>query len=649
MEDYRDMKLSIGMMVKNESKYLERCLQSLQPLREAIESELIIVDTGSTDNTVEIAKHFTDKVYFHPWNDDFAAMRNITINYATGEWFLVIDGDEILQDSLPVIKFVQSPHNVDYGAAAVHVKNFTDERNWNKFSINQGVRLFRNDGSFSYTGVVHNQPVFKGKACLLPTVFLHYGYLSTDKNLMEEKFQRTATILKRELEKDPENIYYWYQLSVSYGMHNEYEPALQAIKRAYQLLQEKDQSTHKDHLYVYQQYVIMLSKLEFFEEIETVAKAALAHTEDLMDVHCLQAEAYLHLQQVEKSIESYEKYLSLVEEYQLKEHNTSVIDYTLNHKEKAYFNLCALYRSVGKLDKAIESIIEVKDVSFRKEAYQRLVALCYEQNVPERIRTYYEQVVSPSGSIAQKEFEELLEQLHGDGENPFTDEVRKNFAKMKGAYAIWNRWKLGRLKGKRLESAIGKISFQQLPPFYNALVVELFRVKACKGISHVFSSVTEDRWNQLVSYVHENEEESFERWIHDILGFFAAHKLSSEYVYCKLVRNLSRVAIFLSLGKRQPAEGILLQRYLISGLSYVRLVYSEKILSEVLAPALIADAEDLFFLRLWQAEKEIRVQHGVNWQDVDGILRQQYPVLGEVISYWQTMAFEEYSRKVNVR
>ena len=82
------MKLSIAMMVKNEEKYLQECLEALQPLREAVDSELIIVDTGSEDRTVEIARQFTDKVYFHRWNNDFAAMRNKTIEYAT-EWLLI--------------------------------------------------------------------------------------------------------------------------------------------------------------------------------------------------------------------------------------------------------------------------------------------------------------------------------------------------------------------------------------------------------------------------------------------------------------------------------------------------------------------------------------------------------------------------------
>ncbi|NLL52873.1 MAG: glycosyltransferase, partial [Peptococcaceae bacterium] len=82
--------LSICMMVKDEEKNLPRCLESLKPLMQQVDSELIIVDTGSTDNTVNIAKSYTERVYFHPWNNNFSEMRNITISYAQGEWILIL-------------------------------------------------------------------------------------------------------------------------------------------------------------------------------------------------------------------------------------------------------------------------------------------------------------------------------------------------------------------------------------------------------------------------------------------------------------------------------------------------------------------------------------------------------------------------------
>ncbi|MBQ8841096.1 MAG: glycosyltransferase, partial [Ruminiclostridium sp.] len=89
------MLLTIGMIVKNEEKYLEQCLNGIKPILEQVDSELIIADTGSTDRTVEIAKKFTDNVFYFEWIKDFSAARNSTLEKAKGEWFMFVDGDEV--------------------------------------------------------------------------------------------------------------------------------------------------------------------------------------------------------------------------------------------------------------------------------------------------------------------------------------------------------------------------------------------------------------------------------------------------------------------------------------------------------------------------------------------------------------------------
>ena len=80
------MTLSVCMIVRDEAPVLERCLDSLR----GVWDELIVLDTGSVDETPEIARRYTDKVFFMPWEDDFAAARNRAFSYATGDWLLSI-------------------------------------------------------------------------------------------------------------------------------------------------------------------------------------------------------------------------------------------------------------------------------------------------------------------------------------------------------------------------------------------------------------------------------------------------------------------------------------------------------------------------------------------------------------------------------
>lgn len=86
------MRISLCMIVWQEEKALERCLEGIA---DAVE-EIVIVDTGSTDRTKEIARQFTDKIYDFPWVDDFAAARNFAFSKGTGEYLLWMDAEDIL-------------------------------------------------------------------------------------------------------------------------------------------------------------------------------------------------------------------------------------------------------------------------------------------------------------------------------------------------------------------------------------------------------------------------------------------------------------------------------------------------------------------------------------------------------------------------
>ena len=76
--------LSIGMIVKDEIRCIEKCLKALQPLREAFPCELVIADTGSTDGTREVAERYADILFDFSWIDDFAAARNAVMDRCSG-------------------------------------------------------------------------------------------------------------------------------------------------------------------------------------------------------------------------------------------------------------------------------------------------------------------------------------------------------------------------------------------------------------------------------------------------------------------------------------------------------------------------------------------------------------------------------------
>ena len=92
--------LSIGMIVKNEERSLEKCLKALTPLRQAIPCELVIADTGSTDKTKEIAEKYADILFDFKWVNDFSKARNAVMDKCSGKWFMTVDADEYLCSSV---------------------------------------------------------------------------------------------------------------------------------------------------------------------------------------------------------------------------------------------------------------------------------------------------------------------------------------------------------------------------------------------------------------------------------------------------------------------------------------------------------------------------------------------------------------------
>lgn len=192
--------ISACLMVKNESANLNRCLKSIKQFVD----EIIIVDTGSVDNTLEIARHYGARIYNHPWEDDFSKHRNQSISYAEGEWVFIIDADEELvkPESLTwsQVREIFKKHTKDFPAAAVQIRDIQKGLEVLKFN---STRFFRN-GKVKYEGIVHNQPIIEGDGQAVYSDFLlirHYGYDLTPEQ-KHQKFLRTSGLLLKLVEED---------------------------------------------------------------------------------------------------------------------------------------------------------------------------------------------------------------------------------------------------------------------------------------------------------------------------------------------------------------------------------------------------------------------------------------------------------------
>jgi glycosyltransferase involved in cell wall biosynthesis len=158
--------LSLCMIVKNEEFFLSRCLSSVKDYVD----EIILVDTGSTDETKAIAAQFTDKIYDFAWIDDFSAARNYALDRATCDWILVLDADEWMEDRhaqslrhiiadteldaffLTEYNYSNNPLETDWEPVKEKTKYCMDYAGYRKSVI---ARLFRNRTDIRYQGRIH--------------------------------------------------------------------------------------------------------------------------------------------------------------------------------------------------------------------------------------------------------------------------------------------------------------------------------------------------------------------------------------------------------------------------------------------------------------------------------------------------------------
>lgn len=231
-----DIKLSACLIVKNEERNLERCLTSLA----GIVDEIVVVDTGSTDRTVEIAQKFNAKLGQFEWCQDFAAARNESLRLATGNWVLWIDADEEVAPNSRNVLF-EGIIRPQFAGYFIRIVNFMSEDSEANQYIHTPVRLFQLRTGVQFEGRIHEQVLPSLKKLGLPCATLgsatlyHYGYQPSQMD-EKSKLERTVGLLEREVADHPNDAFQWFNLANAYSVGRLYEKAIDAAQKSAALL-----------------------------------------------------------------------------------------------------------------------------------------------------------------------------------------------------------------------------------------------------------------------------------------------------------------------------------------------------------------------------------------------------------------------------
>ncbi|SDF43622.1 glycosyltransferase [Sporomusa acidovorans] len=220
--------LSIAMIVKDEEAVLRACLDSV----EEIADEIVIVDTGSADKTVEIAKNYTDKVYSYLWQDDFSAARNFAIDQCCCEWILFLDADERLAAARESLRELIT--NTTKEAFMLPMKNYTGPV-CSAYNVIGVLRLFRNLPHYRYIGKIHEQVGIANHEVVGYSDFPVISHSYSGPCQRQDKRRRNIKILSEQLKCEPENeAFIKYYLGCEWLGLGQYQQAYACFQFAYE-------------------------------------------------------------------------------------------------------------------------------------------------------------------------------------------------------------------------------------------------------------------------------------------------------------------------------------------------------------------------------------------------------------------------------
>ncbi|MFB5269985.1 glycosyltransferase [Paenibacillus enshidis] len=294
--------ISLCMIVRNEEDYLSKCLSSVR----WIADEIIIVDTGSTDGTLAIAKAFGANVIEMPWEDSFSAARNRGLDEATGDWILWLDADEemdvteanklkelLTRDAIRE----QSVEGIQFYFIH-HMKAGVEEHNCVQ-------RMVRNRPEYRFEGRVHEQilpsmlKANPGMAIGQVDIHVHH-YGNTSQNMVKkDKIRRNISLLLQSIQEYPNYRQYHYYLGVELYRIKELEAALHYFNSALAtptgFSKTMLSTAHKNRL-------ITLETMGRFRDMVQCSAESMALFPDFTDLYHLKANGWKALGQADKAI-----------------------------------------------------------------------------------------------------------------------------------------------------------------------------------------------------------------------------------------------------------------------------------------------------------------------------------------------------------
>ncbi|OQM45359.1 glycosyltransferase [Anoxybacillus sp. UARK-01] len=328
--------ISLCMIVKNEEDFIEQCLASVSKLV----SEIIIVDTGSTDGTLSICEKFQAKIYHYEWNHHFAEARNFGLLQASGDWILWMDADEQLesnQERLVEQSVVQTnAHVLLFPVLNYYGDHFPIQED--QFFLYYQPRLFRNHMGIRFYNRIHEtiqlpeEILSYHTSDIVDAPIHHYGYI---KEIAERKNKssRNKELIMEEINTPHHSPWIEYHLASEYYREKDYSKAFLYVNAS--ILNFLRQQTKPPAIIYRLKYTILLETNSIDGAWPGIEKALQLYP-DYVDLHFMKGYILFQKGKYQEALASFEKCLELGECHP----NYLILKGTGSFKALKYKELC---------------------------------------------------------------------------------------------------------------------------------------------------------------------------------------------------------------------------------------------------------------------------------------------------------------------
>ena len=328
----RLLPISLCMIAKNEEIFLDAALKSVKSILNL--KDMVVVDTGSTDRTREIALYNGARVFDFEWCDDFSAARNFAADQAINDWVLMLDADEEMMsaEANELEEFVKSPHII---GALTRVEMSDKAHSFESRLYNRKAHI--------YEGLIHEQISPRNnaqkKVVNVPVLVAHHGYLP-EFGRVEGKLERNERLLKKELSKYPDDPYLLYQLGKSYFCDSrDLAKACDAFGKAL----TDDLDVRLGYVYnMVECYGYALLNTEQYEAALKLVEKYKKHYNEVPLFRFLTAHVYQNNGLLIEAVECYESCIG-----------ADIVDYGGITSYLSYYNIGVILECVGMLEDAV--------------------------------------------------------------------------------------------------------------------------------------------------------------------------------------------------------------------------------------------------------------------------------------------------------